>query len=253
MRTPPNERLISDIADRPPPGTISGSERRCIVCGESFARDDLLRLAVSPDGDVLPDIGAKAPGRGSWIRPDRAALETAMASGQFKGALARSLKGAKVTVPADLPERIEAALRRNLLGRLGLELRAGNIVLGSGRIADTARMGAIALLLHASDASEDGCRKLDQAWRVGLEEEGTGLRGQVLPLDRAALSVALGRENVVHLGVSGHSGDMRAARRVSQAVDRLVDFAAPSGGAIGSDTVAGFDETGESVASPAGE
>ena len=28
--------------------------------------------------------------------------------------------------------------------------------------------GAVALLLHASDASEDGRKKLDQAWRVGM-------------------------------------------------------------------------------------
>ncbi|MEL6487736.1 MAG: hypothetical protein AAFQ13_11430, partial [Pseudomonadota bacterium] len=98
------------------------------------------------------------------------------------------------------------------------------VVLGSHRIAEQARMGGVALLLHASDASEDGRRKLDQAWRVGMDTEGSGARGDVLPLDRAALSVALGRENVVHLGVTGHSGDLRAAKRVEQAASRLVKF-----------------------------
>ena len=98
------------------------------------------------------------------------------------------------------------------------------MVLGSHRIAEAARGGAVALLLHASDASEDGRKKLDQAWRVGMDAEGSGARGTVLPLDRDTLSVALGRENVVHLGVSGHSGDLRAANRVEQAVSRLVKF-----------------------------
>ncbi|MEO1119850.1 MAG: DUF448 domain-containing protein [Pseudomonadota bacterium] len=223
MRTPPNERLIPDIVDDGASGK-AGSERRCILSGETQPRESLVRLAISPDGDVLPDPGAKAPGRGAWIAPDRGALETALTSGQLKGALARAFKGAKLTIPGDLPDLIEAALRRQATDRLGLELRAGNIVLGSNRIAEQARAGAVALLLHASDASEDGRKKLDQAWRVGTEAEGSGARGRVLPLDREALSVALGRENVVHLGVSGHSGDLRAANRVEQAVARLLKF-----------------------------
>ena len=104
--------------------------------------------------------------------------------------------------------------------------------MGSAELAEHARSGRIALLLHASDSSEDGRKKLDQAWRVGTDQEGTGVRGTVLPLDREALSVALGRENVVHLGVSakshGRGGGSQSAKsasgRVAQAVTRLSRF-----------------------------
>ncbi|MDJ0642994.1 MAG: DUF448 domain-containing protein [Erythrobacter sp.] len=231
MRTPPNERVASDIVDSPrarKSAKNSESERRCILSGETLPRDSLLRLALSPDGQILPDPGAKAPGRGAWIKPDRAALESAIANGQLKGALLRAFKGGPGNVglsyPDDLPDRLLAALERTLTERLGLELRAGNVVLGSNRIEEQSRTGRIALLLHASDSSEDGRKKLDQAWRVGTETEGSGNRGSVIPLDRAALSVALGRENVVHLGISGHAGDLRAANRVGQAISRLSNF-----------------------------
>jgi predicted RNA-binding protein YlxR (DUF448 family) len=183
-----------------------------------------VRLAISPDGLVLPDVAAKAPGRGAWIGVDRAALEAALADGALRKGLMRAFKGAALMIPDDLPARVEAALGRHLGDRLGLELRSGNIVLGSARIEEQARSGRLAAVLHANDASEDGRRKLDQAWRVGTDAEGTGQRGQVLPLDRTALSVALGRDNVVHLGVAGHSGDMRAATRVIQAVSRLTHY-----------------------------
>lgn len=236
MRTPPNERLTSDIAEPALPET-AGSERRCILSGESAPREGLVRLAISPDGLVLPDAGAKAPGRGAWIGVERSALETALAEGHLRKAMMRAFKGAALTIPADLPERIEAALVRHLCDRLGLELRSGNIVMGSARIEEQARSGRIAILLHASDSSEDGRRKLDQAWRVGSDAEGSGLRGQVLPLDRTALSVALGRDNVVHLGVAGHPGDMRAATRVLQAVSRLVEY-------VGDDRASETNETG---------
>ncbi len=235
MRTPPNDRLTSDIAERTPPAkpSASGSERRCVLCGESFPRETLIRLAVSPEGQVLPDAAGKAPGRGAWIAPDRTALEAAMADGHLKRALMRAFKGGPEGVTLswadDLPDQIEAALKRNLLDRLGLELRGGSIVLGSARIEEQARTGRIALLLHANDSSEDGRKKLDQAWRVGTDSQGSGARGTVLPLDRAALSVALGRDNVVHLGVSGAGGTVAgssaASERIGHAVTRLSRFA----------------------------
>lgn len=223
MRTPPNERLTSDIAG-PDLSAKSGSERRCILSGASSARDDLVRLAIAPDGLVLPDVAGKAPGRGAWITPDRAMLVAALAEGTLRKGLLRAFKGAALTIPDDLADRIEAALRRQLGERLGLELRSGNIVLGSARIEEQARSGRIAALLHASDSSEDGRRKLDQAWRVGSDAEGSGMRGEVLPLDRTALSVALGRDNVVHLAVAGHPRDTRAAERVLHAVTRLMTY-----------------------------
>ena len=228
MRTPPNESLTSDIVEPTLPDT-AGSERRCILTGTTSERDALLRLAISPDGLVLPDAAAKAPGRGAWIGVNRAALEAALGDGHLKKALMRAFKGASLTIPEDLPHKVEAALVRLVCDRLGLELRSGNIVMGSARIEEQARSGRIAVLLHAADSSEDGRRKLDQAWRVGTDAEGSGLRGQVLPLDRTALSVALGRDNVVHLGVAGHPGDMRAAHRVLQAVSRLVHYTGDDG------------------------
>ena len=150
---------------------------------------------------MLPDVHAKAPGRGAWLGVSRAELETALAKGKLKGALARAFKGAALSIPEDLPQRIEAALRRALLDRLGLELRAGHLLMGSDRIAEHARGGAVAAAARA------GCQRRRQPQaRPGLaggrEAEGSGVTGTVLPLDRAALSVALGRDNVVHLALA---------------------------------------------------
>ena len=218
MRTPHNERLTSDIAE-------PGPERKCILSGRSDARSALIRLAISPpDGDgkchVLPDVMARAPGRGAWIGVTRAELETALVKGKLRGALARAFKGTPLVIPDDLSDRIEAALVRVITERLGLELRAGRLLMGSDRIADQARMGKVAFLAHASDASTDGSRKLDQAWRVGEDAEGSGQRGIILPLDRAALSVALGRDNVVHLALT----DLAAAERLNVPLGRLLHF-----------------------------
>lgn len=223
MRNPHNDPLGSDRSGRTPVGasaTEPQPERKCVLTGRHDARGELVRLAVSPDGDVLPDALARAPGRGAWIGVTQTELETALANGKLRGALARAFKGAALTIPADLATRTRVALIRALTDRLGLELKAGTMLLGTERIAQGARAGAVVWLAHASDAGTDGPNKLAQAWRVGEEAEGTGLKGIILPLDRAALSVALGRDNVVHLALT----DAAAAERVAVPLRRVSHF-----------------------------
>ena len=224
MRKPPNERLT-----RPSPKPAEAGaqaegahapERKCILSGRHGGRDELVRLALGPDGQVAPDVRARAPGRGAWLGVDRATIEAAQAKGKLKGALARAFKTGEASAPDDLGERIEAALRKDALDRLGLEARAGLLLLGSERIDVAARRGEVALLIHAADASADGRRKLDQAWRVGRDEEGSGRQGLVLPVGRAILSLALGRENVVHAAII----DRAAAARVERALGRWRAF-----------------------------
>ena len=197
--------------------------RSCILTRDKAPRAALVRLALAPDGQVLPDVRAKAPGRGAWIGVTRAELETALAKGKLKGALGRAFRTGEFAIPADLPARVGTALERNALDRLGLEARAGTIVTGSDRIEEAARSGRLHALYHAADAGTDGVRKLAQAWRVGTDREGSDLKGLVLPLARPILSMALGRENVVHIGVT----DRMAAARLGEALGRWLHFIGP--------------------------
>jgi len=202
---------------------MSDPVRSCILTRERADPVRLIRLALASDGRVLPDVRAKAPGRGAWIGVARPELEQAVAKGKLRGALARAFKTGDLTVPGDLPDLIAAALERNALDRLGLEARAGTIATGAERIETAARSGKLHALYHAADASEDGRRKLAQAWRVGSDREGSDLKGLALPVERPILSLALGRENVVHIGVI----DRTAAGRLGEALDRWLYFIGP--------------------------
>lgn len=236
MRKLPNERLTGRsrtpakaggqseerAGARPSPGSSQRHtpERTCILTRVHGTRDSLIRLALGPDGQVAPDVRARAPGRGAWIGVDRPALEAAQAKGKLRGALARAFKTGELDIPGDLGARIEAALRQALLDRLGLEARSGNLISGSEKIEVAARRGQVQLLLHAADASAEGRRRLDQAWRIGEDEEGSGRQGLVFPAERTILSLALGRENVVHVAIV----DRAAAARVRHALERWRAF-----------------------------
>ncbi len=189
---------------------------------------------MSPDGEVAPDVRARAPGRGAWIGVTRAELDAANAKGKLKGALQRAFKTADVRVPADLGERTQAALRQAALDRLGMEARAGNLINGAERVEAAARSGKVHLLVHAADAGDDGRRKLDQAWRVG---GGGAEQGLIFPEPRTILSLALGRENVVHVALT----DPAAASRVSHALARWRAFNGPDRGLEGGEPASGTD------------
>lgn len=218
MRTPRNDQLSE--TDRAKGRGHHVPERRCVLTGETAPADRLVRLALGPDGQIAPDVMAKAPGRGAWIGVTRADLEAAQAKGRLKGGLARALHDNGFQIPDDLGARIEAQLMRATLDRLGLEARSGTLISGGEKIEQAARRGQVRLLLHAADAGEDGRKKLAQAWRVGEDDEGSGREGLVLPVDRHALSMALGRENAVHLAIN----DARAADRVLAHLSRWQFF-----------------------------
>jgi len=228
MRNPRNDPLEAHVP-----------ERSCILTRRTAPREELIRLALGPDGQVAPDVRAKAPGRGAWIGVGREALDEANAKGKLKGALTRAFKASSLDIPADLGERIETALRQQVLDRLGLEARGGTLINGSERVEIAARQGKVHLLIHASDAGEDGNRRLDQAWRVG----GGDKAGLVFPENRTILSMALGRENVVHIALT----DAAAARRVLHAINRWRAFIDPDAGLDGGDIAAGPSAADEFV------
>ena len=218
----PND-LLSAQGSADAEGT--GPERTCILTRACRPKEQLIRLALGPDGSVAPDVRARAGGRGAWIGVGRTALEEAQAKGKLKGALARAFKTSDFVIAPNLSEMIETALRKAALDRLGLEARGGSLLTGGERIEQAARSGKVHLLIHAADAGEDGNRRLDQAWRVG----GGPQAGLVFPEGRPILSMALGRENVVHVALT----DAAAARRVTHAIDRWQAFIDPDAGLDG--------------------
>lgn len=218
------------------------AERRCILTRTSGPRDMLIRLALGPDGQVAADLGEKLPGRGAWVSTDRALIEKAMARGQLKGSLTRALKLDAVTLSPTLAEDIAAGLQKRILDQLGLSARAGLLVWGHERISDALGKGRVQLLLHAADAGEDGSGKLEMKRRAACPESRTAN----LPFDRATLSVALGRGNVVSAALV----DAGAAVRVSAALDRFMAYQGP--GALPGMTVF-EDEASSAVAEDADE
>lgn len=141
---------------------------------------------VAPDGRIVPDPAGELPGHGIWISATRQAVETACRKRLFARAARQP-----VTVDADLADIIEALLVQRCLGGLGLARRAGQLVLGFERVQNAVQSGTAKVLLMASDAGPHGRKKL----AGGSAAEAPKC---IDLLSRQELSLALGKENVVH-------------------------------------------------------
>ena len=186
----------------------SNPERRCIVEGEVKPVSEMIRFAVSPQGDIVPDLDATLPGRGLWVSARRDAVDEAVKKGRFS----RAAK-ARVSAAADLADLVEDRLRVKCLDLLGLARRSGNLVAGFEKVKAMLAADEAVVLLAAADGAADGREKLARlAANLPL----------VTLFDVAELSLALGRENVVHAALS--SGGL--AERFLKETGRLAGFCA---------------------------
>ncbi|HSS14179.1 MAG TPA: RNA-binding protein [Rhizomicrobium sp.] len=189
----------------------SARERRDIVSGTVMPDNRLIRFVADPDGHVVPDAGAKLPGRGLWVEASRDAVNTAVEKKLFS----RAAK-AQVTAGTDLAARAEKALVTRMLGDLGIARRSGALVLGFDNVL-RALMGPKPpkVLIEAFDGAADGKRKLYAATHR-LELQCVVIES----LTSAELGLALGRENVIHAAVQ--PGGL--AERLTFDAERLSGF-----------------------------
>jgi predicted RNA-binding protein YlxR (DUF448 family) len=191
-----------------PVARIGGAQRRCIVTGDIRDRSILVRFVVGPNGEIVPDIAARLPGRGLWVTPRRDIVERAVA----KRAFSRAARQPVAAAP-DLPDRLAVLLAQRCAEGLGLARRAGCAVAGFDRVGEAMRRGEVALLLSAVDAGENGRGKLAAlGYRMPM--------ASVLTADE--LGAAFGRERIVHVGIGG--GPL--CRRVLLDLTRLAGFRA---------------------------
>lgn len=179
--------------DTGPRANAPGTERFCAVTRTVKPVDQLVRFVVGPDGDVVPDLKRKLPGRGIWVTASRRTLADAVKRNIF----VRGFKRADVKVAPDLADRTEALMERAALDALAIAGKAGLVATGATRVEHAPSEGRIVGLVHASDAAADGVRKLEASVRRQI-----GAEAEKIPTIRAftsaQLDLALGRTNVVH-------------------------------------------------------
>jgi predicted RNA-binding protein YlxR (DUF448 family) len=189
----------------------TGPERRCAVTGTRLPKERLIRFVLGPDGNVVPDIANELPGRGVWITADNPSLQKAQ-----KGAVFRAF-GANAKAPADLSALVERLLAQRVVALLGLCRRAGEAIVSFTKVwaALSTEGSAVDILVIGSDSGPSDRGKL---LNLGLHRTPSPLVLGVLSIEE--MSLAFGRENVVHAAIK--RGGLAA--RIRAEAERLGGF-----------------------------
>jgi hypothetical protein len=161
--------------------------RRCAVTREVKANDELIRFVAGDDGQIFPDVSARAPGRGVWISANIDVLQNAIKSNVFSRSLKRPTKA-----DSNLLELTISQLQQKCLSMIGLAKRSGQLVLGFDNVADALRKKPAAFLIEASDGADDGRFKVVSLTRKWKNVQIIGC------FSNQDLGSVLGRDNVIH-------------------------------------------------------
>ena len=188
--------------------------RTCIVTRETFdsrADDALIRFVLGPEGNIVPDLRRKLPGRGVWVTSGKEFVDQAVKSGAF----GRSLK-AVVNVDSGLSDLVRALMEQAVLGALGMAKKAGQCTIGSTKVKLAVEQGRTIGLFHAQDGSCDGLNKLEKV--IVQSSLDQSVKPKIWRMfESEKLGLALGATNVIHAALlSGHAG-----RNCFQKAERL--------------------------------
>ena len=214
------------------PRTKSATMRMCAVSREVKPVDELIRFVLSPQGEVVPDLKRKLPGRGLWITASRARVAEAVRRNQFSRGFKRDVRAAQ-TLASDT----EKLLVRSAIEALAMAAKAGQVVAGFAKVEEALNGGQATALVHATDGAADGIRKL-----AAIVRQRGGNHGEspvfpvVTALTSAELDLALGRANVVHAALlAGPAGKTFLSRSQMLVRYRMADDDKTAGAAKNSD------------------
>ncbi len=179
-----------------------GPERKCLATGEVQPKHGLIRFVAGPDGQVVPDIMGKLPGRGFYVAADRVALDLAVKKKLFA-------RGAKqpVTVPDGLVDEVEKQLARRVIELISMQRKGGRAVAGYEKTKGWLQNEEAEVLIQAVDGSGRGKSKLS-----------TPHYGHYIGwLTADELGLAFGRQTVIHAALA--SGGL--TQRVVEEAQRL--------------------------------
>jgi hypothetical protein len=190
------------------PADAEGPMRKCIVTGEQAAPERMIRFVVGPEGEVVPDLARRLPGRGMWLKAERGVVEQAVAKNLFAKAARRAVK-----VPPDLADRLERLLLERALEDLSRARRAGRAVAGFVRVEQMLGHGRAGLLIVAEEADGDGLAKLT---KIGLPLERLGTK--------EILGGVFGRDQAVYVAVARDDASGHFIQRIAGGAARWRGF-----------------------------
>jgi predicted RNA-binding protein YlxR (DUF448 family)/ribosomal protein L30E len=205
MNAPSHLPDAAEPADASPP-LAKASERTCIGCGRTDSPEEMVRLVISPEGEVAVDLAGGRFGRGAHVHASPRCLASAP-----KG-LSRSFRRPMAVTAGALASAITEAAERRATGLLSSAVRSQRVEIGAERSGQAMESGKVRLLVVARDAAAGAS--------TGPVLRAVAAGNAVAFGTKADLGALVGKSEVAVLGVSSEpiAVALRAAVRTASSV-----------------------------------
>lgn len=142
--------------------------RTCVACRNEFDKSELLRFVVDPSNNLMLDVYAKAPARGSYVCSDDACLSKAI----DKQVLIKMLK-------ANKDENFKSSVLKSLLAKISTDLKmlkkAQLFAPGAEQTLELIKANKADFVLFVEDISEKSQAKILSSLEKNSVEHATVL------------------------------------------------------------------------------
>jgi len=164
------------------------NQQTCIATKEMLSTSELVRLVVTSNNTIVPDLKKKLPGIELWIKSNKNIIELAIKENIFNKQLNK--KNIEIN---DLALKIENLYKKEIFNNINIAIKAGDVLLGYTKVLDCIKNNLTRILFTASDAGTDGKKKLESACSSDVFIFNI--------FDTYEISKVIGKENTVHLCV----------------------------------------------------
>jgi len=153
----------------------------------SINKDDFIKICLSPDNKLIPDLCEKLPGKSVWLPADKAFIVDILKKEDLKTYFGVS----KIFLP-DLVSIIELVLRKKIMSSISMTKKSGVLAIGLDAIKTQLIQNRHCLIIVAMGAKSLGNKSFFASENVSIFES---------LLEQKDLEKSTGKFNVKYVGV----------------------------------------------------
>ena len=161
--------------------------KKIFLNSSSINKDDFIKICLSPDNKLIPDLCDKLPGKSAWLPADKAIIVDILRKEDLKNHFGVS----KIFSP-DLVSIIEMILRKKILSSISMAKKSGVLAIGLDAIKTQLIHNRHCLIIVAMGAKSLTNKSFFASENVSIFES---------LLERKDLEKSTGKINVKYVGV----------------------------------------------------
>ncbi len=161
--------------------------KKSFLDASNINKDHFIKISLSPDNKLIPDLRDKLPGKSVWLPANKALINDILRKEDLK-----SYFGVSEVFTPDLVCLIEMILRKNILSSISLTKKAGNLAIGLDAIKTQLIQKRHCLILVALGAKNLDKKYFSSSKNISIFEN---------LLRQSDLEKSTGKNNVKYVGI----------------------------------------------------